>query len=58
MRRLYGFVKGMMIGLTVGGVIGAVAMCCMHHNRRGLKRNVGHALHMVGDLTDSVLGLF
>ena len=57
-RALCGFMKGMLLGVLVGGVFGAVAACYMHRNRRGLKRNVGHALRTVGDLTDSVLGMF
>lgn len=57
-RALCGFMKGMVVGLLAGGALGALAACYMHKNRRGLKRNVGHALRTVGDLTDSVLGMF
>ena len=58
MRRLYSFMKGMLIGLVVGGTAGTLVMCCVHRNRRGLRRSISHALRSVGDLTDSVLGLF
>ncbi len=57
-RTLYGFMKGMIVGLLAGCTLGAMIACYMHRNRRGLKRNVGHALRTVGDLTDSVLGMF
>ena len=56
-RVLCGFMKGMATGLLAGGIFGAMAVGYMHKNRRGLKRNVGHALRTVGDLTDSVLGM-
>ena len=57
-RALCGFMKGMVVGLLAGAALGALAASYMHRNRRGLKKNVGHALRTVGDLTDSVLGMF
>lgn len=53
-----GFLKGSVWGLLLGGALGMVGMNYMHQNRRGVKRNVGRALRTVGDLTDSVLGMF
>lgn len=57
-RALYGFVRGMLMGLLVGAVLGGVAVASLHRHRRGMKRHVGHALRTVGDLADSVLGMF
>lgn len=57
-RAICGFFKGMLMGLLVGGTLGAMGACYMRRNRRGVKRNVGHALRTVGDLADSVLGMF
>ena len=57
-RAICGFFKGMFMGLLAGGVLGAMGACYMRRNRRGVKRNVGHALRTVGDLADSVLGMF
>ncbi len=57
-RMLCGFFKGLTVGIVAGGMLGVLLTCYMHRNRRGLKRNVGHALHTVGDLADSVLGMF
>lgn len=57
-RMICGFFKGLLVGLAAGGALGAVAFGYMHRNRRGVKRNVGHALRTVGDLTDSILGMF
>ena len=57
-RALYGFIRGMLMGLFVGIALGAMLMCFLHRNRRGVKRNVGHALRTVGDLADSVMGMF
>ena len=53
-----GFLKGLMAGVAAGAALGAWMAHYMHHNRRGLKRNMGHALRTVGDLTDSLLGMF
>ncbi len=52
------WMKGLGVGLMAGMVAGAVGGCYMHGNRRGIKRNIGHALHTVGDLADSVLSMF
>ncbi|MBO5797510.1 MAG: hypothetical protein J6R77_04080 [Clostridia bacterium] len=57
-RALYGFVRGLLMGLLVGATLGMMVMCYLHRNRRGMKRHVGHALRTVGDLADSVLGMF
>lgn len=57
-RALCGFFKGLLMGVLLGGVLGAMAVAYMRRNRRGVKRNVGHALRTVGDLTDSILGMF
>ena len=57
-RALCGFIKGLIVGLLAGGALGAMMVGYMRRNRRGLKRNVGHAMRTVGDLTDSVLGMF
>ncbi len=55
---LCGFFKGLTVGMVAGGTLGVLLTCYMRRNRRGLKRNVGHALRTVGDITDSVLGMF
>lgn len=57
-RMLCGFFKGLAVGMLAGGALGMLAAGYMRRNRRGLKRNMGHALRTVGDLTDSVLGMF
>lgn len=57
-RKVCGFIKGSMVGLLAGSVLGAMGMHYMHHNRRGVKRNVGRALRTVGDLTDSLFCMF
>lgn len=57
-RTFCGFMKGSMLGLMIGSVLGMMGMNYMHHNRRGVKRNVGRALRTVGDLTDSVFSMF
>ena len=57
-RALYGFIRGMFMGLLAGAALGAMLVCYLHRNRRGVKRNVGHALRTVGDLADSLIGMF
>ena len=57
-RAFCGFLKGIVWGMVAGAAAGMVAMRYMHHNRRGVKRNVGHALRTVGDLADSLIGMF
>lgn len=57
-RAFCGFLKGLMAGVMLGAALGGLAVTYLRHNRRGVKRNVGHALRTVGDLADSVLRMF
>lgn len=57
-RSFCGFLKGMGIGVMLGSMVGTAATCYMHSHRKGVKKNVGRALRTVGDLTDSIVGMF
>ena len=57
-RAFCGFVKGTVWGLAAGAALGMLGMRYMHRNRRYMKRGVGHALRSVGDLADSIIGMF
>lgn len=50
--------RGLCIGVMAGMVAGAMGMCYMQKNRRGIKKNVGRALRNVGDLMDNVTSMF
>lgn len=51
-------IKGICIGVMAGMVAGAMGMCYVQQNKRGIKRNVGRALRNVGDLMDNVTSMF
>ena len=51
-------VKGLIVGLVCGMVAGAVGCCYLQQNRRGVKRHIGHALRSMGELVDTVTGMF
>ena len=53
-----GFVKGAGMGIAVGCIAGAMGSRYMHANKKGLKKNVGKALHNVGDLMDNITSMF
>lgn len=53
-----GFVKGAGMGIALGCVVGAVGSSYMRHNKKGIKKNVGKALHSVGDLMENVTSMF
>ena len=48
------FMKGMGMGLVVGGTAGIIGTCYMQKNKKGIKRNAGKALHSIGDLLEHV----
>lgn len=52
------FMKGMGMGLLVGGTAGIITTCYMQKNKKGIKRNAGKALHSIGDLLDHVTDMF
>lgn len=57
-RSVTGFMRGIGIGVAVGGVAGAIGSIYMRNNKKGLKKNIGKALRNVGDLMDDVTGMF
>ena len=53
-----GCVKGAGMGIALGCVVGAVGSGYMRSNKKGIKKNVGKALHSVGDLMENVTNMF
>ncbi len=52
------FMKGMGMGLMVGGAMGVMGTCYMKKHKKGLKANAGKAFHSIGDLLENVTDLF
>ena len=52
------FVRGVGIGMAVGAAAGFMGSCYLRTNRRHIKKNVGRALHNMGELVDNVTGMF
>lgn len=52
------FMKGMGLGVAVGGVLGTVGVYCVQKNKKGLKHNAGKAMHSIGDLLEHVTDMF
>ena len=53
-----GFVKGAGMGIALGCVVGEVGSGYKKKNKKGIKKNVGKALHSVGDLMENVTNMF
>ncbi len=53
-----GFLKGIGMGVAVGSIAGAIGYGYVQHNKKGIKRNVGKALHNVSELVDNVNSMF
>lgn len=51
-------IKGLIVGLVCGMAVGAVGCCYLRHNHRGVKRHMGRALRNMGELVDTVTGMF
>ena len=52
------FMKGMGMGLVVGGAAGVIGTCYVKKNKKGIKHNAGKALHSIGDLLENVTDMF
>lgn len=52
------FVKGAGIGIMMGSVAGMAGYGYMQTHKKGMKKNVSKALRNMGDLVDSVTGMF
>ncbi len=59
MHRGFGnFMKGMGMGVMVGGIVGIAGTCYMKKHKKGIKRNAGKTLHSIGDLLENVTDMF
>lgn len=50
--------KGLCLGAMAGILAGAMGMCYLQKNKRGIRRNMGRTLRNVGDLVDNVTSMF
>jgi len=57
-KTIRGFVKGAWIGIMLGCAAGIIGSCYVKDHRRGVKKNVGKALHSVSSLVESVTSMF
>ena len=51
-------IKGFLGGMILGVFGGMAAYCCLRQHRRGIKHHMGHALRNMGELVDTVTGMF
>ena len=51
-------IKGFLLGMMFGMAGGMAACCCLRQHRRGIKHHMGHALRSMGELVDTVTGMF
>lgn len=58
MNFLKGMGFGVAAGMAVGAIVSATMCCCMKRRRHGFKYNMGKALHNMGELVDSMTGMF
>ena len=54
---VWSFFKGAGLGMMLGCVAGAVGQTAIQKNKKGLKKNIGKALHNMGELVDNVTGI-
>ncbi|MBR7091956.1 MAG: hypothetical protein IKI50_02080 [Clostridia bacterium] len=50
--------KGVMLGMLAGMAAAAIGLWCLKNNRRGIRKNIGKALHSIGNLVDNVTNMF
>ena len=47
-----------MLGMLAGMAAAAIGLWCLKNNRRGIRKNIGKALHSIGNLVDNVTNMF
>lgn len=50
--------KGALLGMLMGMAAAFLGLWCLKHNRRGIRKNIGKALHSIGNLVDNVTNMF